>query len=120
VFIAGAYIYAAFNASLQILRFTPTGIEDDGVVPNTFSISQNYPNPFNAQTTIQYSLPKQSLVSIDIFDILGRKVEMLAEGIKPAGEHQAIWDASGRSSGIYFFRIRAGDMVETKRMVLIK
>ncbi|HBZ01901.1 MAG TPA: glycoside hydrolase, partial [candidate division Zixibacteria bacterium] len=79
-----------------------------------------YPNPFNAHTTIQYSLPKQLLVSIDIFDILGRKIVTLAEGMKPAGEHQAIWDARRQSSGIYFYRIKAGDKFETKKMELIK
>jgi CubicO group peptidase (beta-lactamase class C family) len=89
-------------------------------IPKHFSLSQNYPNPFNAQTTIQYSLPEQSLVSIDIFDILGCKIETLAEGIKPTGEYQSIWDASGQASGIYFYRFKAGDRVETKKMVLMK
>jgi hypothetical protein len=103
-----------------ILRFNPTGIDDDNLIPNTFSISQNYPNPFNAQTTIQYSLPRQSTVLIDIFDILGRKIETLAEGIKPVGIYQAIWDASKQSSGIYFYRIKADDKIETRKMVLLK
>jgi hypothetical protein len=87
--------------------------------PSSFILS-SYPNPFNAQTTIQYSLPSQSPVSIDIFDILGRKIEALAEGLMPAGDHQAIWDASGQSSGIYFYRIKAGDKTETRKMVLMK
>jgi C1A family cysteine protease len=88
--------------------------------PQYISLSQNYPNPFNAQTTIQYSLSNQSEVAIDIFDILGRKIETLEGGIKPAGNHQAIWDASGQSSGIYYYRIKAGDKTETKRMTLLK
>lgn len=89
-------------------------------MPGRILLSQNYPNPFNAQTSIQYSLPEQSTVSIDIFDILGRKIETLAEGIQPPGDHQAIWDASRQSSGIYFYRVKAGDKVETKKMVLMK
>jgi len=60
------------------------------------------------------------MVSIDFFDILGRKIGTLAEGIKQAGEHQAIWDAIDQSSGIYFYRIKAGDKIETKRMMLLK
>jgi hypothetical protein len=95
------------------------GIESDPL-PEQFELNQNYPNPFNAQTTIRYSLPTQSMVSIDIFDILGRKIETLAEGIKLTGNHQAIWDASGQASGIYFYRIKAGDKVETSKMLLLK
>ncbi|HBC45845.1 MAG TPA: hypothetical protein DCZ43_02235, partial [candidate division Zixibacteria bacterium] len=77
-------------------------------------------NPFNAQTTIQYSLPAQSPVIIELFDILGRKMGTLAEEIQPAGEHQVTWDARGQSSGIYFYRISAEAQVEIKRMMLLK
>jgi hypothetical protein len=120
IYVSDGYIYVADITSLMILRFTPTGIEENDNLPNEFSLSHNYPNPFNPSTTIQYSLPEQSLVTIDIFDILGRRVETLAEGIKPAGNHQAVWDASNKSSGIYFYRIKAGDKAETKKMMLIK
>jgi hypothetical protein len=89
-------------------------------MPNSFFLSQNYPNPFNAQTTIQYSLPKHSQVTIDIFDILGSKIETLEEGIQQAGDHQATWDADGQSSGIYFYRIKVGNLSDTKKMVLVK
>lgn len=89
-------------------------------MPEAFELLPCYPNPFNAQTTIQYFLPSQSLVTIDIFDILGRKIETLTEGIMPAGEHRAIWDANGQASGIYSYRIKAGDKAETKRMTLMK
>ncbi len=93
---------------------------DETQMPADCELYQNYPNPFNAQTTIQYSLPTQSLVSIYIFDILGRKLETLAEGAMPEGEHQAIWNANGQTSGIYLCRIKAGDLTETKKMVLLK
>jgi hypothetical protein len=120
VFVSGNYAYLADCFSLMILRLNPTDVEEPGRPPQAFALSQNYPNPFNAQTTIQYSLSNPSDVTIDIFDILGRKIETLAERIKPAGSHQAIWDASGHSSGIYFYRIKAGDKVETNKMVLMK
>jgi hypothetical protein len=80
----------------------------------------NYPNPFNSLTTMQYSLPKQSMVSIDIYDILGRKIETLTEGMMPAGAHQVIWDASGQASGIYFCKIMAGDFAEFNKMLFLK
>jgi hypothetical protein len=104
-----------------VVKFgTETGTDDIDPMPSAFSLSQNYPNPFNAQTTIRFSLSNKSMVSIDIFDILGRKIKTLAEGIESAGDHQEIWHASGQSSGIYFYRIRAGDFQETKRMLLLK
>ena len=69
---------------------------------------------------IKYSLAKTENVTIDMFDILGRKIETLDEGMEPGGEHQVIWDASGKSSGIYFYRIKAGDKIETRKMMLLK
>ena len=116
------YWYPRLNSmSLCLLDSTVTPISENSPdLPVELSVSQNYPNPFNAQTTIQYSLPTQSLVSIEIFDLLGQKLGTLSEGFKPAGDHQAVWDASGQSSGIYFYRIKAGDKVETKRMTLMK
>jgi len=110
------------DVSILINRTSETGIDNfnNSTMSYSISLSQNYPNPFNAQTTIQYSLPEQSNVTIDIFDLLGRKIETLAEGIKPAGNQQAIWDASGQASGIYFYRIKAEDKAETKKMVLLK
>lgn len=93
---------------------------DVGNLPLDFKMSQNYPNPFNAQTTIQYSLAEPSEVTIEIYDLLGRKVETFLDQEQQAGQHQVVWDASKHSSGVYFYRIEAGDIVETKRMVLLK
>jgi flagellar hook assembly protein FlgD len=81
---------------------------------------QNYPNPFNAQTTVKYILHKTRRVRIDVYDLLGRKVETLVNEEKQAGQHQAVWDASDRSSGVYFYRIEAGEFIETKKMILLK
>jgi hypothetical protein len=69
---------------------------------------------------IQYSLPEASYVTIDIYDILGRKIETLVQGVQPAGYHQVIWHASNQSSGTYFYRIQAGEYDETRKMVLLK
>jgi hypothetical protein len=113
------YLATAGRSVWSIHRTVVDAVDDGAQLPDKISLSA-YPNPFNAQTTIQYSLPEQSQVTIDIFDILGRKIETLAEGIKPAGNHQAIWDASDQSSGIYIYRIKAGEKIETKKMVLLK
>jgi hypothetical protein len=117
--IDGNYIYVLDHYSLMVFAFPATGVED-GQLAERFSLSQNYPNPFNAATTISYSLPSASDVNIDIFDIQGRKITTLAEGRKAAGAHAATWRADGISSGIYFYRLRAGDFSETRRMVLVK
>lgn len=97
-----------------------TGIEPNDPTPMEFSLSQNYPNPFNASTTIKYNLPKSSDVSIEIFDILGRKVETLVSGNQSAGSHSVIWNAQNATSGVYFYRIQAGDYSDTKRCLLLK
>jgi hypothetical protein len=83
-------------------------------------LSQNYPNPFNIQTTIQYSLTKSGPVSIDIYDILGRKVTKLAESDQEPGNHQIVWNADRFVSGIYFYKLTAGDYHETRQMLLLK
>jgi len=89
-------------------------------VPSQFALRQNYPNPFNPSTTIQYQIPKQSYVTLEIFDLLGRETASLVNEIKQAGTHTVKWDASRLSSGVYFYTITAGAYRETKRMILMK
>jgi len=99
-----------------------TGIDDNNIkaLPNDYILVKNYPNPFNASTIIEYKLPTQSQMTIEIYDILGKLVTSFHEGLKPAGDHQVIWQAEDISSGIYFYKLQAGDYSETKRMLLIK
>ena len=101
-------------------RPTIFGVDEDGTLPSILTLSQNYPNPFNASTSINYSLLEQSDVTIEIYDVLGRAVETIDEGNKPAGEHRITWNADDQTSGIYFYSIQAGDFSKTKRMVLLK
>ena len=94
-------------------------------LPAHFLLRQNYPNPFNPATTIEYSLPRRSYVIVDIFNILGRKVRTLVDREEPAGSYTVVWDgksARGQlvSTGVYFYRFRAEDHVETKKMLLLK
>ncbi|MCP4580696.1 MAG: T9SS type A sorting domain-containing protein [candidate division Zixibacteria bacterium] len=89
-------------------------------LPARISLHQNYPNPFNAQTTIKYDLPKESKVTIEIYDLMGRLVATLQDGLQSTGYHQIIWDANDLSSGVYFYRLQAADYTETRKIVLMK
>jgi len=89
-------------------------------LPDEFGLSQNYPNPFNPSTIIRYALPYKSNVSLTVFNTLGQQVAQLANGDMEAGYHQVQFDGNGLSSGVYFYRIHAGDFVETKRLILLK
>jgi len=94
--------------------------EDFVNVPSEFGLIGNYPNPFNAATTIRYELPATSHVRLEIYNVLGNKVATLAEGEQQAGYKSVTWDASKLSSGLYFYKLTAGDYTETKRMMLVK
>jgi hypothetical protein len=89
-------------------------------VPGTFRLFQNYPNPFNPTTTIQYSVPSSQYVSLKIYDVLGREVASLVDGTRQPGTYTVTWDASGFSSGVYFYRLMAGSFVGTKKLVLVR
>ncbi|MFA5135374.1 MAG: peptidoglycan DD-metalloendopeptidase family protein [Patescibacteria group bacterium] len=94
--------------------------EDRGPLPTAFTLSQNYPNPFNAATIISYALPEAAHVELHVYNILGQKVTTLVDEYQTAGQHEISWAADQHASGIYFYRIRAGDAVESKKMVLLK
>ena len=89
-------------------------------VPRDFSLDQNYPNPFNPVTTITYALPKPSEVRLSIYDQVGREVFLLVNERRNAGVYEVKFDAAGLSSGVYFYRIQAGDFTQTKRLLLLK
>lgn len=99
-----------------------TGRKDEivNVIPNSYKLEQNYPNPFNPTTTISYSIPKDGLVNIRVYDITGREIRTLVNEIKVTGNYSIVFNGSNLSSGVYFYKIEAGDFVQTKRMVLIK
>jgi hypothetical protein len=95
-------------------------IKNNEFIPTGFYLYQNFPNPFNPSTKIKYSIPQSSQVQIKIFDILGNEMETLVSEEKPSGTYELTWNASSLPSGVYFYRIQAGDFVETKKMVLMK
>lgn len=105
----------------------PVGINDNtsAEIPAEFSLRQNYPNPFNPETTIIYGLPTSADVSLIIYNILGQEVKRLVSAKKPAGYYKIIWDGRNNfgikvGSGMYVYRITAGDFVKTRKMMLIK
>jgi hypothetical protein len=89
-------------------------------IPNKFNLSQNYPNPFNTATTIRYALPSASHVTIKVFDLMGRELEILVDETGQPSHHKVEWRAGNLTSGIYLYRLRAGDYVETKKLILQK
>jgi photosystem II stability/assembly factor-like uncharacterized protein len=90
------------------------------VQPETFSLQQNYPNPFNPTTTIEFSLPHSGYVTLKIFDLLGAEVATVVARELTAGSHRVDWNAADFPSGVYFYRVIAGSLVQTKKMVLMK
>ena len=97
-----------------------TASEESFVPAGGYSLSENYPNPFNPATTITFTLDETAPVSLKIYDLLGREVAALIDGILPGGTHSIHWEAGDRAGGVYFFRLTAGDFHQTKRMLLVR
>ncbi|MCX6832342.1 MAG: T9SS type A sorting domain-containing protein, partial [candidate division Zixibacteria bacterium] len=119
--------YKGFGFSVRCVNDIPVGIVEHGGAehPNAFRLAQNYPNPFNPVTTISYDIPTRTKVTIEVFNVLGQSVQLLLYETKSAGSYHITWDgrdASGRpvSTGVYLYRFSAGDVVQTKKMLLVK
>ncbi len=104
------------------LKVPVTGIRSDGhaSVPSEFFVGQNYPNPFNPTTTISFGIPADGAVSVDVYSVLGQKVSEVYSGSLKAGVYSVKFDGTSLGSGIYFYSVRSGNAVQTKRMMLIK
>ena len=98
------------------------GVVDDGsgIVPTTFVLAQNYPNPFNPTTVIGYQLPTASDVKLVVFDLLGRKVAALVDERQSPGIYEVRFNAAGLASGVYLYRLTAGNAVQTRKMLVVK
>ncbi|MFC2082242.1 Omp28-related outer membrane protein [Bacteroidota bacterium] len=97
-----------------------TGIEEDNELPLSYALSQNYPNPFNPETRINYQIPEAGVVTIKIFDILGREVKVIKNEFKEAGNHFVNFNAADLTSGIYFYELSCNDFMSIKKMILMK
>jgi hypothetical protein len=89
-------------------------------LPSWYALAQNYPNPFNPSTTITFELPQSSEVRLGVFDMLGREVSMLVNERRDAGIHEVKFDGSRLASGVYFYRLQAGEFVQAKKLVIVK
>jgi hypothetical protein len=111
-------------AKIRIFKYTrlhEAGIgAEDRPVPNEYFLSQNFPNPFNPTTNISYSLPHRSHVSLSVYNLLGMKVQTLFEGDELPGLHNIVFDGASLASGMYYYRLQAGDFTEAKKLLLIR
>lgn len=97
-----------------------TGVNPNSNIPYEYSLMQNYPNPFNPSTEIEFALPKESFVTLSVYDAIGREIDVLINGNTKPGTHKVTFDGSNHNSGVYFYKLRAGDFTETKKMILLK
>jgi len=108
------------NLIIKDLNSIVTGVKDKNIIPTEYKLEQNYPNPFNPNTTISYTVPEKSFVSLKVTDILGRQVAELVNEEKPHGNYTVSFDAAKLSSGIYFYTLSSGKFFQTKKMILLK
>ncbi len=122
VYTSGYSYNSATAFDFVTIKYSPTvGISNVSLsAPDKFELQQNYPNPFNPSTSINYNLPSDNFVTLKIYDINGKEAATLVNGRQSRGSYSAKWNASGFSSGIYFYKLETGKFAETKRMMLIK
>ncbi|MCK9426826.1 MAG: fibronectin type III domain-containing protein [Ignavibacteriaceae bacterium] len=116
---------SAYSEAGRFVVNATTAVEDQTVLPTAFALSQNYPNPFNPTTQISYALPQNSYVSIKVYDMLGREVKTLLNNEVLAGNHSVTWNGDDNNgmkvvSGVYLYKINAGDFVKTMKLILMK
>ena len=97
-----------------------TGVRERADVPPDVRLEENFPNPFNPSTSIRYALPNKLHVTLTVFNTLGQQVATLVNEVQEAGYHEVRFDGSGLASGVYFYRLRAGDFVQSRKLVLLK
>ncbi len=113
--------YYSYNPDMGALESEFVEIKAEiNLLPQSFALHQNYPNPFNPNTTIKYDLPEAAYVQIAIYDLVGREVSILKSEMQDAGYKSAQWDATNVASGMYFYQIKAGEFVQTRKMVVLK
>jgi len=110
----------SYSSPISVVVLPVVGTGSRHRIPSVFSITQNYPNPFNPVTTIHYELPKETRVLLRVYTLLGECVVTLVDEIQHAGEKTVKFDASHLPSGLYFYTIRAGDFIQTSKMLLIR
>jgi hypothetical protein len=114
--------YDENNNTLKVYYLTSVGVEENNNInsPIEFELSQNYPNPFNPGTVIRYQLPVASQISLKVFNVLGNEITTLVNDYKPAGSYDVDFNSANLSSGVYFYQLKAGTFIQTRKMLLIK
>jgi hypothetical protein len=116
-----SYAFPVENFTFDIMHeFQITKLNENEFYPLKFNLLQNYPNPFNPSTTIEFTLPKSEFVELKIYNIIGKEVANLVSVQLNVGNHSYTWDATGFASGVYYYRIKAGNLVETCKMIYLK
>jgi hypothetical protein len=116
------------RTSIELKKCNITPVEpplSDGSLPKAYALSQNYPNPFNPSTVINYALPTTTQVELTVFNVLGQRVAVLVNGPQSAGSHTALWNGcndggTSVASGVYFYRLSAGEFIQSRKMLLLK
>lgn len=108
------------NVTIEVTAPTGVAVEENTVLPATYALARNYPNPFNPATEIAFALPQAGPVRLAVYDMLGREVAVLVDGVKPAGRHTVTFDADHLSSGVYLYRLEAAGQTLTRTMLLLK
>ena len=111
---------AAYQAVLDRYNSVVVGVEQISALPAEFSLAQNYPNPFNPSTIIEYSITNANEVQLAVYDIIGREIAVLVNENQSPGTYKVDFDAAQLSSGVYFYKLKAGNNVVTKKMILMK
>lgn len=111
---------AILSRSFDWFGYNTSVYHENTGTPRAIELLGNYPNPFNASTTIGYSLSEESHVEIEIYDLMGRKIETLLQALQPPGRHNVVWNPDNISTGVYFYRIRSGEYPITGRMLLLR
>ena len=122
--VLGQYVYAGTSTGDVMKRPLSEIIIDVknqlNTAPTEFLLSQNFPNPFNPSTSIQYAISSRQFVSLKVYDVLGNEIETLVNEEKPTGTYEITWYAENLPSGVYFYQLKAGSFIETKKMILLK
>ena len=104
----------------MVVQSAATGVSTENSLPAAYGLRQNYPNPFNPATKIEFRIANFGLVTLKIFDALGREVATLVNEPKAPGVYRLTWDAGTLPSGVYFYRLTAGSFTDTKKLVLLR
>ena len=116
-----AYNATGWSDFSEVWRFSTSIVSvENEKIPTEYALQQNYPNPFNPATKINYQIPERSFVVLKVYDVLGNEVTTLINEEKPLGTYELTWNAEALPSGVYFYQLKAGDFIETKKMILLK